>query len=64
MSTALHIQPLDDLIEHETSDDCPCGPVSEPVKLADGSVGWIVVHASLDGRELAETGRTTPTEPV
>jgi len=43
-----------DLIEHELTDDCPCGPTPEPVKCDDGSVGWVYVHHSLDGRELAE----------
>lgn len=29
---------------HQSSDDCWCGPTSEPVKREDGSVGWVVVH--------------------
>ena len=49
-----HVQPVNDLIEHEDSDDCPCGPVVEPVPRDDGSMGWIVTHHSLDGRELKE----------
>lgn len=44
-----------DLIEHNTgSDDCVCGPTVEPVERHDGSYGWLVVHHSLDGRELRE----------
>jgi hypothetical protein len=50
-----HIVPAGDLIEHETSDACVCGPTSNPVRRADGSFGWVVVHHSLDGREQAET---------
>lgn len=50
---SVHVEPVDDLIEHEVS-DCPCGPRTEPVKAADGSVGWVVSHMSLDGREHDE----------
>lgn len=52
MST--HVVPVGDLIEHETTDDCPCGVRTEPVERADGTVGWLHVHHSLDGRETAE----------
>lgn len=52
-----HIVPVHDLIEHETSDDCVCGPTSNPVVRADGSYGWVVVHHSLDGREQREFDR-------
>jgi len=54
MST-VHVLPIADLIEHEgEGDDCPCGPTAEPVSRDDGSVGWIIVHHSLDGRECHE----------
>lgn len=45
--TRVHTIPLDDLIDHEVSDDCVCGPDVEFV-----SGGLIIVHHSLDGREL------------
>ncbi|MDI5965735.1 hypothetical protein [Streptantibioticus silvisoli] len=51
----LHVRPIDDLIEHDTSTEepnCLCGPTVKPVKQDDGSMGWLIVHASLDGREL------------
>lgn len=53
---AVHVVPLDDLIEHETPSHsfCPCGPIDEPVRRADGSIGWVYVHHSLDNREAAE----------
>lgn len=54
MSNEVHVLPVDDLIDHQENDECPCGPRSEPVVRADGSVGWSVVHHSLDGRERAE----------
>lgn len=51
----VHCYPIDDLIEHDTdTDECVCGPEVEVVKRADGSVGWLYVHHSLDGREAAE----------
>lgn len=51
----MHVYPVDDLIEHELDgDDCPCGPRTDPVKRDDGSVGWVIVHHSLDGREHLE----------
>jgi hypothetical protein len=51
----VHTYPVGDLIEHETEGDgCVCGPTAEPVKRDDGSVGWHMLHHSLDGRELSE----------
>lgn len=50
----LHVHPLQDLIEHELTEDCVCGPESRPVKREDGSVGWLLVHHSFDGREKTE----------
>lgn len=51
----VHVLPRNDLIEHvDVGDDCPCGPRSEPVKRDDGSIGWVIVHHSLDGRERYE----------
>lgn len=50
----LHVHPLGDLVEHDISEDCACGPRPQPVKREDGSVGWLLVHNSLDGREKRE----------
>lgn len=56
--TTMHVEPINDLIEHDTSGTpCICGPTERPVKRDDGSIGWVVVHNSLDGRELHETDR-------
>lgn len=49
----VHVLPVDDVIEHGAV-DCMCGPRTEPVRRDDGSVGWVVVHHSLDGREQTE----------
>jgi len=52
----LHVIPLNDLVEHDTAheDGCICGPRVEPVAREDGSMGWLYVHHSLDGRERFE----------
>ena len=50
-----HVYPEADLIEHVTEgDDCLCGPAIEPVPRDDGSMGWLITHHSLDGREKNE----------
>jgi hypothetical protein len=48
-----HIAPIADLITHNVN-DCPCGPTTAPVERPDGSIGWLVTHHSLDGREADE----------
>jgi hypothetical protein len=51
----VHIWPVADVIEHDLeSEDCVCGPIQVPVKRPDGSVGWLLRHHSLDGREQSE----------
>ena len=63
MSDTVHTYPHRDLIEHNTDGaDCPCGPTTTPVPRDDGSIGWHVLHHSLDGRELHEHGDTIPKE--
>jgi hypothetical protein len=58
MSDTLHVVPVGDLVEHDTDgDECVCGATVEPVERDDGSVGWVVRHHSLDGRELREDER-------
>ncbi len=57
MSTDVHVVPVNDLIDHEDADDCPCGPAMIPVERDDGSIGWVVSHFSLDGRERFESQR-------
>lgn len=50
----LHVVPLGDAVEHEADDDCVCGPTLKPVAGADGSLVWLMIHHSLDGRETGE----------
>ena len=57
----VHCMPVNDLIEH-TYVDCPCVPEVIPVEREDGSVGWVMAHHSLDGRELRERGLEVPKE--
>lgn len=47
---SFHVSPRRDLIAHDLSDDCVCGPTTEPVKREDGSIGWVITHHALDGR--------------
>ena len=50
-----HIVPVADVVEHDTSgDDCVCGPRFEEVKAESVTMGWLVIHSSLDGREAQE----------
>ncbi len=57
MSEVVHVHPVNDLVEHDTSeidgepfnDECVCGPDVEPV-----GTGWLITHHSLDGREAHE----------
>lgn len=52
---AVHVLPIDDLIEHEDEGlDCVCGPELELVVADDGTFGSLVIHNSLDGREEDE----------
>lgn len=46
--------PIGDLIDHTTTDDCPCGPRNQIVERDDGSIRWLVIHHSLDAREATE----------
>ena len=50
----VHILPLADVIAHDETDDCVCGPTTEPVTRTDGSISWVLTHHSLDGREANE----------
>lgn len=50
----VHVMPLADIIQHDDSDDCVCGPLAEAAPRGDGSMGWLITHHSLDGREQRE----------
>lgn len=49
-----HVVPVNDTIEHDLNDECACGPDPEIVRRDDGTVGWVLVHHSLDARERGE----------
>ncbi|UAW08310.1 hypothetical protein SEA_WHITNEY_63 [Gordonia phage Whitney] len=50
----VHVLPVGDLVAHEESGLCPCGPRIESCWRDDGAVGRVIIHHSLDGREEGE----------
>jgi len=56
MGGAVHVVPVNDRLAHTEDDEgsCICGPRVEPVPRDDGTIGWLVTHHSLDGRERDE----------
>ena len=47
MRGQIHIMPVDDLIEHEESTECQCGPTVDPET-------GVVLHDAMDRRECFE----------
>lgn len=55
MLNAVHVYPLNDIVEHELEGDgCVCGPTPEIVEGPDGEDEWVLTHHALDGRERYE----------
>lgn len=54
MPDELHVLPVADLVDHELSEECICGPKVSAVFREDGSNGWVVNHWALDRREATE----------
>lgn len=60
----IHVVPVGDLVEHDTSaesgDECICNPTIEAVLATDvdgdSENGWLIVHNAWDGREHDEPG--------
>lgn len=52
----IHVVPVDDICDHEMDDRCVCGPSQEMVWDFDKGQydGSIIVHPSLDGREIGD----------
>jgi hypothetical protein len=61
--TAVHTVPLDDVIVHDFSEACPCGPRSRVIPREGRPDGWVYTHHSLDGRELNEPDYRPGGEP-
>lgn len=60
-----HVYPVNDLVEHLTDGgECPCGPTTMPVERPDGSISYVVLHHSLDGREHNEDGHDRAACPL
>jgi hypothetical protein len=53
----MHIIPVGDLIEHERSADCVCGPAETVLHRAHGGDVRAYSHMSLDGREHRRVAR-------
>lgn len=53
----VHVLPLADTVQHseDPDADCICGATTEPCERPDGSMGWLITHHSLDGRERWES---------
>lgn len=58
----IHVMPLDDLVPHETTPLCLCGPTGDIIGPEDtgGRPAMMYTHHSLDGRELAEPDYDPP----
>lgn len=52
--TEVHAVPLDDVIVHEFTTDCPCGPRPRCIPREGRPDGWVHTHHSADGREFNE----------
>lgn len=51
---AMHVMPRGDLVAHTPARDCVCGPETRVVTDGGVPVALVVLHPSLDGRELRE----------
>lgn len=57
MTNVFHVTPMRYLTGHDTSSaepDCACRPQVGLAPQEDGSMGWLLAHHSLDGREQVE----------
>lgn len=52
----LHVVPVGDAVQYTSDNDCVCGPTVKPITNEDGSAQWLMIHHSLDGREIDELG--------
>lgn len=65
MAQTVHVYPVNDVIDHDSdSDNCVCGPDVEAVPAVDGSMGWLISHHALDGREFCEPDYVGPSMPA
>lgn len=58
----IHVSPVGDLVEHEMTPLCLCGPTGDIIGPEDtgGRPAMMYTHHSLDGRELAEPDYKPP----
>lgn len=55
----VHVHPENDIVEHELTEKCVCGPSVVTQQVVEGVIeeyenGPIVIHHSMDGREAGE----------
>lgn len=60
----LHIVPAGDLVEHEATSECICGPTTDIIIGENGETQWHVTHHALDGRDRGDWVRETGVEPA
>lgn len=55
MGNPVHVYPVEDAVEHDTADTaagCLCGPLIAVDRLDDGTTYPLIIHHSLDCREV------------
>ena len=50
----IHVVPVDDDIDHEADDTCICGPSEALILENEHFEGSVLMHHSLDGREVSD----------
>lgn len=48
----MHVLPVGDRVAHDEAWDCVCGPFVESGIRGDNTVGRVIIHHSVDGREV------------
>lgn len=48
----MHVLPVGDCVPHDETWDCACGPRVESGIRDDNTVGRVIIHHSIDGREV------------
>lgn len=51
-TSTVDVLPVDDMLDHDQTNECPCGPRVE--RVLGGKGPWVCVHRSFDGRETVE----------
>lgn len=49
--SVVHVRPIGDLVPHDLTDDCICGPTLQIHQHDDAPDGHVYTHHAIDGRE-------------